>query len=48
MPERVGKASNETINKTYAECKQRKLNERCEKIGKASNYPVFYQNFSGS
>ena len=32
--EKVGKASNETINKTYAEYKQRELNERGEKSGK--------------
>ena len=32
--EKVGKASNETINKTNAEYKQRELNERGEKSGK--------------
>ena len=33
--ERVDKASDKTINKTYAEYKQRKLNEKGEKTGKA-------------
>ena len=33
--ERVDKASDETINKTYAKYKQRELNEKGEKIGKA-------------
>ena len=33
--ERVGKASDKTINKTYAEYRQRELNEKGEKIGKA-------------
>ena len=33
--ERVNKASNETINKTYAEYKQRELNEKGEKTGMA-------------
>ena len=33
--EKVDKASDETINKTYAEYKQRELNEKGEKIGKA-------------
>ena len=33
--ERVGKASDEFINKRYAEYKQRKLNEKGEKTGKA-------------
>ena len=32
---RVDKASNETINKTYAEHKQRELNEKYEKTEKA-------------
>ena len=32
--ERVDKASDETINKKYAEYKQRELNEKGEKIGK--------------
>ena len=32
---RVDKASDEIINKTYAEYKQRKLNEKGEKNGKA-------------
>ena len=32
---RVDKASNETINKTYAEYKQRELNEKYEKTEKA-------------
>ena len=32
---RVDKASNEIINKMYAEYKQRELNEKCEKTGKA-------------
>ena len=32
---RVDKASDETINKTYAEYKQRELNEKGEKTGKA-------------
>ena len=32
---RVDKASNETINKTYAEYKQLELNEKGEKTGKA-------------
>ena len=31
----MDKASNETINKTYAEYKQRELNEKGEKTGKA-------------
>ena len=33
--EKVGKASDKTINKTYAEYKQRELNEKDEKTGKA-------------
>ena len=33
--ERVGKTSNKIINKTYAEYKQRELNEKGEKTGKA-------------
>ena len=33
--ERADKASDETINKTYAEYKQRELNEKGEKTGKA-------------
>ena len=33
--EKVGKVSDETINKTYAEYKQRELNEKGEKTGKA-------------
>ena len=33
--ERVDKASDEIIYKTYAECKQRELNEKVEKTGKA-------------
>ena len=33
--ERVDKASEETINKTYTEYKQRKLNEKSKKTGKA-------------
>ena len=33
--EKVDKASDETINKTYAEYKQRGLNEKGEKTGKA-------------
>ena len=32
--ERVDKASDETVNKTYAEYKQRELNEKVEKTGK--------------
>ena len=32
---RVDKASDEVINKTYAEYKQRELNEKGEKTGKA-------------
>ena len=32
---RVDKASDETINKTYAEYRQRELNEKYEKTGKA-------------
>ena len=32
--ERVDKASDEIINKTYAEYKQRELNEKGEKTGK--------------
>ena len=31
----MGKASDEVINKTYAEYKQRELNEKGEKTGKA-------------
>ena len=31
----MGKVSDETINKTYAEYKQRELNEKGEKTGKA-------------
>ena len=45
--ERVGKASSETINKTYAEYKQRKLNEKVKKresLKKLCNYSVFYRN----
>ena len=33
--ERVGKGSNETINQTYAEYKQRELNEKGEKTERA-------------
>ena len=33
--ERVDKASNDTINKTYAAYRQRELNEKGEKTGKA-------------
>ena len=33
--EKVDKASDKTINKTYAEYKQRELNEKIEKTGKA-------------
>ena len=33
--EKVNKASNDTINKTYTEYKQRERNEKGEKIGKA-------------
>ena len=33
--ERVDKASDETINKTYAEYRQRELNEKGEKTGEA-------------
>ena len=33
--ERVGKGSDETINKTHAEYKQRELNQKGEKTGKA-------------
>ena len=33
--EKVDKASDETINKKYAEYKQRELNEKSEKTGKA-------------
>ena len=33
--ERVDKASNEAINETYAEYKQRQLNEKTLKTGKA-------------
>ena len=33
--ERVGKESDETINKKYVEYKQRELNEKDEKTGKA-------------
>ena len=35
IQEKVDKASDETINKTYAEYKQRELNEKGEKTGKA-------------
>ena len=35
MHGRVDKASDETINKTYAEYKQRELNEKYQKTGKA-------------
>ena len=35
IKETVDKASDETINKTYAEYKQRELNEKGEKTGKA-------------
>ena len=33
--ERVGKASDKTINKTYAEYRQRELNEKGDKTGRA-------------
>ena len=36
----MGKASDEVINKTYAEYKQRELNEKGEKTGKASGRHV--------
>ena len=35
MHERVDKASNEVINKTYAEYRQRELNKKGEKTGKS-------------
>ena len=35
MHERVDKASDETINKTYAEYRQRELSEKGENTGKA-------------
>ena len=35
MHERIDKASDEVTNKTYAEYRQRELNEKCEKTGKA-------------
>ena len=38
--EKVGKASDETINKTYVEYKQCELNEKSEKTGKASGKHV--------
>ena len=38
--ERVDKASDETINKTYVEYKQRELNEKGEKTGKAPSKHV--------
>ena len=33
--EKVDEASDETVNKTYAEYKQRELNQKDEKTGKA-------------
>ena len=35
IQERVDKVSNETINKTYGEYKQRELNQKGEKTGRA-------------
>ena len=49
--ERVDKASDETINKKYAEYKQRELNEKCEKTGNALGkhvinlYPKMLKNY---
>ena len=45
--ERVDKASYETINKTYAEYKQREVNERYEKTGKALGKHVINLYSSG-
>ena len=44
---RVDKASNEIINKTYAEYKQRKLNEKGEKTGKALGKHVINLHSTG-
>ena len=49
--EKVDKASDETINKKYAEYKQRELNEKCEKTGNALGkhvinlYPKMLKNY---
>ena len=40
--EKVDKANDGTINKTYAEYKQRELNEKGEKTGKVSGKHVIY------
>ena len=44
---RVDKASDEIINKTYAEYKQRKLNEKGEKTGKALGKHVINLHSTG-
>ena len=45
--ERVDKASDEVINKTYAEYKQRELNEKGEKTGKTLDKHVINLYSSG-
>ena len=45
--ERVDKASDEVINKTYAEYKQRELNEKGEKTGKTLDNHVINLYSSG-
>ena len=46
---RVDRASDEIINKTYAEYKQRELNEKDKKnwngLGQACHWSILYQNF---
>ena len=44
---RVDKASNEIINKTYAEYRQRELNEKGEKTGKVLGKHVINPYFTG-
>ena len=46
--EKVDKASDETINKTYAEYKQRELNEKGEKTGKVLGKHVINLYSTGS
>ena len=45
--EKIGKASDETINKKYTEYKKPKLNEKGEKTGKASGKHVINLYFAG-
>ena len=45
--DRIDEASNETINKTYARCKQRKLNKKGGKTGKVLGKHAIGMYFTG-